>query len=147
MLEGLLKEIARERDNTTPAGDRKIPLLVKLAPDLTEAELDDALEAILGTGMDGVIATNTTLARDHLLSRHQFESGGLSGNPLRSRSDSVLRSVVKKLNGRLPVVSVGGIMDPADAVARLEAGSSLVQVYTGLVYAGPGLVKQIIHRL
>jgi dihydroorotate dehydrogenase len=147
MLEGLLQEIARERDNTSPAGDRKIPLLVKLAPDLTEAELDDALEAILGTGMDGVIATNTTLARDHLFSRHQFESGGLSGNPLRSRSESVLRSVVKKLNGRLPVVSVGGIMDPADAVTRLEAGASLVQIYTGLVYAGPGLVKQIVHRL
>jgi dihydroorotate dehydrogenase len=146
-LEGLLKAIARERDNITLTGDRKIPLLVKLAPDLTKAELDDALEVILGTGMDGVIATNTTLARDHLLSRHRSESGGLSGEPLRGRSESVLRSVVKKLNGRLPVVSVGGIMDPADAVTRLEAGASLVQVYTGLVFAGPGLVKQIVRRL
>jgi len=147
LLEGLLKALAKERGNIPPPGGRKIPILVKLAPDLAEAELDDALEAILGTGMDGVIATNTTLARDHLLSRHQFESGGLSGNPLRSRSETVLRSVVKKLNGRLPVVSVGGIMDPADAITRLEAGASLVQVYTGLVYAGPSLVKQIVHKL
>jgi len=97
--------------------------------------------------MDGVIATNTTLGRAGLRSNQREETGGLSGEPLRVRSEAVLRTVVKKLDGRLPVVSVGGIMKPEDAKARLDAGAALVQVYTGLVYAGPGLVKQIIQKL
>jgi dihydroorotate dehydrogenase len=120
---------------------------VKLAPDLSEEELDDALEGIVSSGMDGVIATNTTLGRENLHSKHCGETGGLSGDPLRARSEAVLKSVVKKLAGRLPVVSVGGIMTPADARARLDAGAALVQVYTGLVYSGPGLVKNVVRQL
>ena len=147
MLEGLLMAISRERENLVAQGSRKTPLLVKLAPDLSEAELEDALEAILRSGMDGVIATNTTLARDGLHSKLREETGGLSGAPLCNRSKDVLNLVLKKLNGRLPVVSVGGIMNPVDARARLEAGATLVQVYTGLVFAGPGLVRQIIRML
>jgi len=102
---------------------------------------------IISTGMDGVIATNTTLAREGLVSARRLEAGGLSGEPLRVRSQAFLAAVVKRLNGRLPVVSVGGIMTPADARLRLEAGAALVQVYTGLVYAGPGLVRQILLGL
>jgi dihydroorotate dehydrogenase len=147
MLEGLLEAISKERENITSDGGRHSPILVKLAPDLSDEELDDALEVIVRTGMDGVIATNTTLSREGLRSKHREEIGGLSGEPLRMRSETVLRSVVKKLDGHLPVVSVGGIMTPEDARIRLGLGAALVQVYTGLVYAGPGLVKRINQRL
>lgn len=147
LLEGLLGALANERKDLAAAGGASTPILVKLAPDLSEEELDDALEVILRTGMDGVIATNTTLGRDGLQSKHAAEIGGLSGEPLRLRSQAVLHSVVKKLDGRLPVVSVGGIMQPEHARARLDAGATLVQVYTGLVYAGPALVSQIVRGL
>jgi dihydroorotate dehydrogenase len=105
------------------------------------------LDVILRSGMDGVIATNTTLGRAGLHSRHQGEPGGLSGGPLRIRSEAVLAQVLKRLDGRLPVVSVGGIMTPEDAKRRLDMGAALVQVYTGLVYAGPGLVQKIIRAV
>ena len=147
MLEGLLGAIAKERENIAAGRRGRVPILVKLAPDLSDEELNDALEAILRTGMDGLIVTNTTLGRAGLRSNRREEQGGLSGEPLRVTSEAVLRSVVKKLDGRLPVVSVGGIMRPEDARARLDAGAALVQVYTGLVYAGPGLVKQIVQKL
>jgi dihydroorotate dehydrogenase len=147
MLEGLLEAIAKERESIAAGGGGHAPILVKLAPDLSYEELDDALEVIVRTGMDGVIVTNTTLGRDGLRSKQQGETGGLSGDPLRARSEAVLRSVVKKLDGRLPVVSVGGIMSPEDARRRLDLGAALVQIYTGLIYAGPGLVKQIVRGL
>ena len=147
LLEDLLNAIAEERrKNLLENGGRK-PILVKLAPDLSEAELDDALDVILRSGMDGVIATNTTLERAGLHSRHQDETGGLSGGPLRVRSEAVLTQVLKKLDGRIPVISAGGIMSPEDAKRRLDMGAALVQVYTGLVYAGPGLVKKIIRAV
>jgi len=147
MLAGFLRAIAKERENIAAGGGGHSPILVKLAPDLSDEELDDALEVIVRTGMDGVIVTNTTLGRAGLRSKQQAETGGLSGEPLRARSEAVLRLVVKKLDGRLPVVSVGGIMRPEDARRRLDLGAALVQVYTGLIYAGPGLVKQIIRGL
>lgn len=125
----------------------KRPILVKLAPDLSDEELDDAIDAILHTGMDGVIATNTTLGREGLRSKRREETGGLSGSPLRVRSEAVLREVVKRVEGRIPVVSVGGIMSPEDAKRRLDMGATLVQVYTGLVYAGPRLVQKIIRAV
>jgi dihydroorotate dehydrogenase len=143
MLEKLLGQIAVERG----ACSVKRPILVKLAPDLSDEELDDAIDAILHTGMDGVIATNTTLGREGLRSKHREESGGLSGIPLRVRSEAVLRKVVKRVAGRIPVISVGGIMSPEDAKRRLDIGAALVQVYTGLVYAGPGLVQKIIRAV
>ncbi len=147
MLENLLNTIASERRvNALPSG-RHIPILVKLAPDLSEEELDDALDVILRNGMDGVIATNTTIERTGLRSQHQGETGGLSGSPLRHRSEAVLAQVLKRLDGRIPVVSAGGIMSPEDAKRRLEMGAALVQVYTGLVYAGPGLVQKIIRAV
>jgi len=147
MLESLLGAIAREREDIALGRGGHPPILVKIAPDLSNDELDDALEVIVRTGMNGVIATNTTLGRSGLKSKHHERAGGLSGEPLGMRSMTVLKAVVKKLNGRLPVVSVGGIMSPADAQARLDAGASLVQIYTGLVYSGPGLVKQILQKL
>jgi len=143
MLEKLLGQIAVERE----AWSVKRPILVKLAPDLSDAELDDAIGVILDERMDGVIATNTTQGREGLQSRHREETGGLSGSPLRVRSEAVLRKVVKRVEGRIPVVSVGGIMSPEDAKRRQDMGAALVQVYTGLVYAGPGLVQKIIRAV
>ena len=147
MLEGLLGAIAKERETIALGRGGHKPVLVKLAPDLTDDELDDALDVILRTGMDGIIATNTTLGREVLISHHQAETGGLSGRPLRVRCEAVLDKVLKRLDGRLPVISVGGIMSPEDALRRLDMGAALVQLYTGLVYAGPGLVRKIVKSL
>jgi dihydroorotate dehydrogenase len=146
-LESLLTQIDSQRGLEQKKLEKHLPLLVKLAPDLEEAELEDALEAILRTGMDGVIVTNTTLARPALQSNHRKESGGLSGYPLGGLSETVLVSTLKKLNGRLPVISAGGIMSPEDAKRRLELGAALVQVYTGMIYAGPGLIQKIIRAV
>lgn len=143
MLENLLGEIAAARRTLHVAR----PIVVKLAPDLTDEELDDALGVILAAGMDGVIATNTTLAREGLRSAHQEESGGLSGSPLRVRSEALLKKIVRRVNGKVSIVSVGGIMTPEDAKRRLDMGATLIQVYTGLIYRGPGLVREIVRSL
>ena len=140
MLNELLGAIARERISL-PCN---IPVLVKLAPDLEKNELEDALEVILATGMDGIVATNTTLSRPDLKSTRAVESGGLSGTPLQALSLKMLEKIVRNVGGRIPVVSVGGVMTPADADRRLQAGATLVQVYTGLIFAGPGLIKKIL---
>ncbi len=145
-LEALLTPLAARRQALAGALGRRVPLLVKLAPDLAPAELEDALGVIQQAGMDGVIATNTTLSREGLHAARAGEAGGLSGVPLTARSLAMLRQIVTATQGRLPVVSVGGIMTPQDARERLAAGATLVQVYTGLVYAGPGLVKQILLK-
>lgn len=143
-LEGLLTQLDAQRRLEEKKLEKRLPLLVKLAPDLSEAELDQATGVILDTRMDGVIVTNTTLRREGLRSRHRGETGGLSGTPLRRQSEAVLCQVVKHVEGKIPVVSVGGIMDPADAKRRLELGAALIQLYTGLIYQGPGLVKKIM---
>lgn len=141
MLENLLAPINLERETWNV----KLPILVKISPDLTDEEFDDAIGVILDKNMDGIIATNTTLARDGLRSKYQGETGGLSGSPLRVRSEAVLCQVIKLVNGKIPIVSVGGIMNPDDAKRRLDLGATLIQLYTGLVYEGPGLVKKILQ--
>jgi dihydroorotate dehydrogenase len=143
MLENLLTQINLERGTW----DIKLPVLVKIAPDLNDEELEDTVGVILDQNMDGIIATNTTLAREGLRSRHQGETGGLSGSPLRGRSEAVLSRVVKLVDGKIPIVSAGGIMNPEDARKRLAWGASLVQVYTGLIYRGPKLAKEIVESL
>lgn len=140
-MERLLNAIAAARDNLTP----RLPVLVKLAPDLSESELDDALAAITTSGLDGIIATNTTTRREGLPGYAVPLTGGLSGAPLRRRATDVVRYLARRT--ALPIVGVGGIMCAADAFEKLEAGARLVQIYTGLVYAGPGLVRNINHRL
>jgi dihydroorotate dehydrogenase len=147
MLEQLLGTIQKERESISLGRGGNAPILVKIAPDLNEEELDDAIGVILDKGMDGIIATNTTLAREGLRSKYQGESGGLSGNPLRGRSEAVLSQVVKLVHERVPIVSVGGVMNPDDAKKRLALGASLIQMYTGLVYQGPQLVQQIVKSL
>lgn len=146
-LEGLLTQLHAQRAMEEARLEKRLPLLVKLAPDLTDAELEDALGVILQAHMDGVIATNTTLAREGLTSIQRGESGGLSGRPLTNRSEAVLGAILKRVDGKIPVISAGGIMDPVDAKRRLEMGAALVQIYTGLIYGGPGLVKKIVRGL
>nr|MDT0656435.1 quinone-dependent dihydroorotate dehydrogenase [Micromonospora sp. DSM 115978] len=120
------------------------PVLVKIAPDLTEAAIADLLAVCLARGAAGVIATNTTLGRDGLAPADAFragEAGGLSGRPLTARARRVVSFVHRETGGKLPVIGVGGVLDPADATALLDAGASLVQLYSGLIYRGPGLVR------
>jgi dihydroorotate dehydrogenase len=124
-----------------------LPLLVKLSPDLSDQELDDALDVTLSTGMDGVIVSNTTIARPSLQSSLAEENGGLSGEPLKESSTEMVRKVYSRTSGSLPIVGVGGIMSPEDALEKLDAGAKLVQLYTGLIYAGPGLVKDILEAI
>lgn len=143
MLEQLLNQINLERETW----NLKPPILVKISPDLSEEELEDAVGVILDKKMDGIIATNTTLSREGARSNLKGETGGLSGSPLKGRSEAVLSRVVKLVNGRVPIVSVGGIASPDDAKKRLALGASLVQVYTGLIYRGPVLVKEILKNL
>lgn len=146
-LEGLLSVLVQERMAQVERLSRPVPLLVKLAPDLNEAELEDALDAIQRCGVDGVVATNTTLNRHGLRSTKAKEAGGLSGAPLRRRSRDMVSEISARTQGNLPVIGVGGVMGPDDARRMLDAGASLVQVYTGLVYAGPGLVRKILLGL
>ncbi len=147
-LESLLARVeAARREALQASSASQLPILVKLAPDLDASQLDDALSAIQSEGMDGVIATNTTLDRQGLRSRFAGEAGGLSGEPLFTRSVEMVRQINQLSGGHLPVVGVGGIMNPAGAQAMLDAGAVLVQVYTGLVYAGPGLVSEIVRSL
>ena len=146
-LETLLSHLHQQRLVSQEIHKKQLPILVKLAPDLTDSELDDAIEAILRTKMDGIIVTNTTLARDWVRSSLKGESGGLSGSPLKVKSEAVLHRTVKRVNGAVPIVSVGGIMNPDDAKKRLDMGAALIQIYTGLIYRGPGLVKEILKSL
>ena len=138
-LEDLLKAVTVTRDGLTP----RVPLLVKIAPDLTELEIDDLLAAALDSGVDGLIATNTTISREGLPLHVANIAGGLSGAPLRARSTEVIRYIAQHTEGKLPIVGVGGILSPEDALEKLHAGAKLIQIYTGLVYAGPGLAREI----
>jgi dihydroorotate dehydrogenase len=143
LLEDLLGAIARQRAHSRVVR----PVLVKIAPDLTDEELDDAVGVILGCGMDGIIAGNPPRGREGLLSPLRAQAGGLSGRPLRGLSEAVLDKVIARVGGRVPVISAGGIMSAEDAKRRLDRGAALVQVYTGLVYRGPKLVREIGQAL
>jgi dihydroorotate dehydrogenase len=146
-LESLTTSLMVKRAEILDTLNRPLPLLVKLAPDLDDAELDDALDVLLRAGVQGVIATNTTLSRDGVTPPHQNEAGGLSGAPLRRRSTHVVHEISRRTGGLLPIIAAGGIMNADDAKEKLDAGALLVQIYTGLVYAGPGLVKTILAAL
>ena len=119
------------------------PILLKIAPDLTDDQLLDIIDIINTTKVAGVIATNTTISRSGLSSENKEEMGGLSGKPLRERSTEVIRFLSEKSNRSFPIIGVGGIHSPEDAVEKLEAGASLIQLYTGFIYEGPSLIKNI----
>ena len=122
---------------------RQKPILLKIAPDLTNDQLLDIIEIVNTTNIAGVIATNTTISREGLTSETKSEMGGLSGKPLRSRSTEVIRFLSEKSNNAFPIIGVGGIHTKEDAIEKLVAGASLVQLYTGFIYEGPQLIKKI----
>ena len=123
------------------------PILLKIAPDLTDEQLNDIIEIVQDTKIAGVIATNTTISRDGLQSSNKEEVGGLSGSPLRDRSTEVIRFLHQKSQGAFPIIGVGGIHSPQDALEKLEAGASLIQLYTGFIYEGPSLIKRINEEI
>lgn len=142
-LTELLTLLQQENDKKP----KRKPILLKIAPDLSNEQLDDIIEIVRDVKLDGVIATNTTISRDGLKSDPELVSsigaGGLSGKPLTNRSTEVVRYLSEKSGKSFPIIGVGGIHSAADALEKLEAGADLVQVYTGFIYEGPGLVKRI----
>jgi len=146
-LEGLLSDLSETRARLIAESGKRRPVLVKLAPDLTDSELEEAIEVIYGAGMDGVIVSNTTTARAGLRARSQDQSGGLSGLPLFGRSTEMIRKAHLMSDGRLPIIGVGGVFGPQEAKEKLNAGADLIQVYTGLIYRGPGLISEILTAL
>ncbi|WP_426429825.1 quinone-dependent dihydroorotate dehydrogenase [Winogradskyella sp. HB-48] len=123
------------------------PILLKIAPDLTNEQLDDIIDIVKETKIDGVIATNTTISREGLLSPNKVEIGGLSGKPLASRSTEVIKYLSQKSRKAFPIIGVGGIHSAEDALEKLEAGADLVQLYTGFIYEGPRLIRSINQAL
>lgn len=123
------------------------PILLKIAPDLTDAQLLDIIEIVSTTKIDGVIATNTTISREGLTSENKKEIGGMSGKPLSERATEVIKFLSEKSNEAFPIIGVGGIHSSEDALDKLEAGASLVQLYTGFIYEGPKLIKNINKAL
>src|SRR5690606_10263696 len=127
------------------------PILLKIAPDLSDTQLDDIIDIVNETGISGIIATNTTISRENLKTGKdeidEIGSGGLSGMPLRDRSTEVIRYLYTKSNGAFPIIGVGGIHSADDAMEKLEAGASLIQLYTGFIYEGPDLVRKINNRI
>ncbi|HXH03289.1 MAG TPA: quinone-dependent dihydroorotate dehydrogenase [Candidatus Competibacteraceae bacterium] len=147
-LERLLAALKREQTRLADEHGRYVPLAVKLAPDLNDLDIPLVAQALLRHGIDGVIATNTTFSRDGVRGLpHAEEAGGLSGRPLTARATAVVRILARELQGTLPIIAAGGIMSGADAVAKIEAGASLVQLYTGLIYRGPRLVCEVAEAL
>ena len=127
-------------------GTKPIPLLVKIAPDLTYREIDSIMETILDLNYDGVVATNTTVSRPGYF-KNVFEQGGLSGRPLQKRSTDIIRYISKSTQGNFPIIGVGGIMDFESAGEKVDAGASLIQIYTGIIYRGPFFAKQLARSL
>ncbi|PRY52680.1 dihydroorotate oxidase A [Arcticibacter pallidicorallinus] len=142
---GPLKEILNTLQQRNNKDGISRPILLKIAPDLTNEQLDDIIEIVTETRIAGVIATNTTISRDNLRSPENLksETGGLSGKPLTKRSTEVIRYLSEKSNKAFPIIGVGGIHSAQDALDKLDAGASLVQIYTGFIYEGPILIKKI----
>jgi dihydroorotate dehydrogenase len=135
-----LLQTLQDRNNSK---EKRKPILLKIAPDLTEEQLLDIIEIVSTTKIDGVIATNTTISREGISSEIKKEMGGLSGKPLNKRATEVIRFLSEKSNKAFPIIGVGGIHSAKDALEKLDAGASLIQLYTGFIYEGPALIKRI----
>ncbi|WP_423149483.1 quinone-dependent dihydroorotate dehydrogenase [Rubrolithibacter danxiaensis] len=144
-----LKNILNTLQKRNLKNDISRPILLKIAPDLTNEQLDDIVEIVVETKIAGVIGTNTTISRDNLKSQESLksETGGLSGKPLTKRSTEVIRYLSEKSGKAFPIIGVGGIHSAEDAIEKLNAGASLIQLYTGFIYEGPGLIKRINEAL
>jgi dihydroorotate dehydrogenase len=146
-LKELLSAVIGKREQLAAEHGTTRPVLLKIAPDLTEEQVEEIVDAALQLGIDGIIATNTTLARDGLTANHRKETGGLSGKPLTSRSTAFIHHVYQLTQGRVPIIGVGGIFTGQDALDKIKAGANLVQVYTGMIYRGPSIAKWINQEL
>ena len=142
-----LTELLQTLQNKNLAKPKQKPILLKIAPDLTDEQLLDIIDIVAVTQIAGVIATNTTISREGLQSSNKTEMGGLSGKPLTKRSTEVIRFLADKSNKAFPIIGVGGIHSAEDALEKLDAGASLVQLYTGFIYEGPALVKAINKKI
>ena len=142
-----LTHLLNHLQNINHSKPRRKPILLKIAPDLTNSQLDDIIDIVASTKIDGIVATNTTIAREPLTyPKAEIEAiglGGLSGKPLSKRSTEVIAYLKTKSNNAFPVIGVGGIHSPEDAIEKIKAGADLIQLYTGFIYEGPALIKNI----
>lgn len=146
-LERLLGALVAENRGLAAADKSSPPLWVKVAPDLEPREVDEIMEALVATGVDGIIVANTTLARDGLADQAQSEAGGLSGRPLRERATELIGYIHQQMGDALPIIGVGGVGSAAEAREKLDAGATVVQIYTSMIYGGPGLPGRILRDL
>jgi len=121
----------------------KRPLLLKISPDLNEEQIADIVVLIKDLNLDGIIATNTTISRDGATSKHKTQEGGMSGKLLTYKSNTIIKYLRKSLGDNFPIIGVGGIMSANDAIERINSGADLIQLYTGFIYKGPSLIKEI----
>ena len=142
-----LTQLLQSLQKENLAKPKSKPILLKIAPDLTDTQLLDIIDIVKETKIAGVIATNTTISREGLQSANRSETGGMSGKPLAKRSTEVIRFLSEKSNKAFPIIGVGGIHSAEDAIEKLEAGASLIQLYTGFIYEGPALVKAINKKI
>lgn len=147
-LPRLLGSLRETQEQLAALHGPRTPMLLKIAPDLDDAAMDSIARAALDAGIDGLICTNTTLDRAAVADDiHANETGGLSGKPLFDKSTAVLRGMVQRLEGKIPLIGAGGILDGSDAAEKIEAGAALVQIYTGLVYRGPWLITESVEEI
>ena len=146
-----LTQLLTALTNENKKYDVQKPILLKIAPDLTDGQLDDIVDIVRATGISGIIATNTTIERGGIDYSEEeikaFGNGGMSGKPVKKRSTEVIRYLSKKTNGEIPIIGVGGIFDADDVREKLEAGASLVEIFTSFIYNGPACVKNILKKL
>ena len=147
-IKNLISVLKEEQLKLQQEHGKYVPLVLKIAPDLSVEEIAHIARLLLNFEIDGVIATNTTIARD-LIAGHQYaeEAGGLSGAPVKDKSTFVVQELARQLNGKLPIIAAGGILTASDAQEKLAAGASLVQLYSGLIYRGPQLIEDVVKSL
>ncbi|MDC1034010.1 quinone-dependent dihydroorotate dehydrogenase [Flavobacteriaceae bacterium] len=143
----LLRPLLESLINYNNSQSSRKPLLLKISPDIERKELDDIISLVSELKIDGIIATNTTISRDNLKSKHKNETGGLSGELLKDKSNDIIKYLRKNLDKNFPIIGVGGIMSAEDAIEKFKCGADLVQLYTGFIYKGPSLIKKINNLL
>ena len=147
-LRQLLEALRQRQEDLAVVHGKRVPLAIKIAPDMTDEETVDVARALLDTGMEAVIATNTTLSREGVEGlQYADEAGGLSGAPVRDKSTHTVRVLAGELQGRLPIIAVGGITEGQHAADKIAAGASLVQIYSGFIYQGPALIRQAVDAI
>jgi len=147
-LKQLLEALRQRQEDLTAEHGKRVPLAIKIAPDMSDEETAQVAAALIESGMDAVIATNTTLGREGVTGlKHGDEAGGLSGAPVRDKSTHTVKVLASELGGRLPIIAVGGITEGKHAAEKIAAGASLVQIYSGFIYKGPALIRQAVDAL